>query len=136
MAESLELTWDSSLATGERSIDAQHKAFIEIVNELARAIESKRGALAVDRILTLMRRYAAWHFEREECCMERLRCPFAEANKKAHCYFVATFEKFQQEYRASGGSQDLALRLYQELTDWLLHHIRRVDGEIRRSLVV
>ncbi len=62
--------------------------------------------------------------------MDRLRCPAAEINKKAHGYFIRTFEQFQEEYKVSGGSEDIALRMYQELTEWLVKHIKKVDGQL------
>ena len=128
MAQSLKIEWDDSLSTGVRAIDVQHKYLIDIINELAEAIEEGHGARSVRKILNLLRHYAEWHFGREEQCMERHQCPAAAKNKKAHAYFMETFDGFQQEYRASGGSDEIARRMYAELTDWLVSHIKKVDG--------
>lgn len=130
MAESLKIAWDSSLTTGVRAIDVQHRYLIDIINELAEAIESGQGAGAVRRILNLMKYYAEWHFGREELCMERFRCPLASANKSAHAYFLETVTAFEVEYRQSGGSEEIARRMYQTLTDWLVKHIKGVDGTL------
>lgn len=130
MAESLKLAWDTSLSTGERSVDVQHKYLIDIINELADAIERQQGAVAVKKILNLLKYYAEWHFGREEMCMERHHCPAAAVNKQAHGWFMATFEGFQDEYRTSGGSQELALRMYGELTTWLVAHIKKIDTQL------
>ena len=130
MSESLKIAWDESLSTGVRAIDVQHKYLIDIINELAEAIEQGQGAKAVKTILNLLRYYAEWHFEREELCMERYQCPAAEENKKAHGFFVETFESFQTEYKHSGGSEAIARRMYSELTDWLVNHIKGVDGQL------
>ena len=130
MGAGLEIAWDESLSTGHRAIDVQHKYLIDIINELAVAIEKGEGAMAVKTILNLLRFYTEWHFEREELCMERYNCPVAETNKRAHGHFLETFSRFESEYRQSGGSEDIAMGMYQELTDWLVRHIKGVDGNL------
>ncbi len=130
MNESLKIVWDGSLCTGVRAIDVQHKYLIDIINELAEAIEQGQGTNAVKKILNLLRYYAEWHFEREELCMDHYQCPGAEKNKNAHAYFIKTFQAFQAEYRQSGGSEEIARRMYSELTGWLVNHIKGIDGQM------
>jgi hemerythrin len=129
--QSLKIGWDDALSSGVRSVDVQHRYFIDIVNELAEAIESGQAAIKVRRILNLMAYYADWHFEREELCMDRYQCPAAEANKQAHKNFLNAFESFEANYRQSGGSEEIALRMYQVLTDWLVKHILGTDGKLK-----
>lgn len=130
MGESLKIQYDDSLSTGSRLIDVQHKYLIDIINELAEAIEKGTAASAIAEILNLLRFYTEWHFEREELCMERYRCPVAAANKSAHATFITTFEGFRAEYREGGGSEEIARRMYATLTTWLVSHIQKVDGQI------
>ena len=130
MSASLQIAWDESLSTGHRAIDVQHKYLIDIINELAVAIEKGEAASAVKTILNLLRFYTEWHFEREELCMDRHKCPAAETNKRAHGQFLETFSRFEAEYRQSGGSEDIAMRMYRELTTWLVRHIKGVDGQL------
>jgi hemerythrin len=130
MTTSLKLSWSDALSTGNRAIDVQHKYLIDIINELAELIESGQSPKKIKTILNLLQYYTEWHFHREELCMERYRCPVADFNKTAHQQFIDTFLWFQKEYAASGGDQELALRMYKQLTDWLVNHIQRVDGQI------
>lgn len=130
MAQALKISWDESLATGVRAIDVQHKFLVDVINELAEAIEGGQAASTVRKILNLLKYYAEWHFGREELCMERYRCPVAEVNKLAHARFMETFGGFQEEYRSAGGSEEIALRMYTELTSWLVHHIQGVDRQV------
>ncbi|HHL73108.1 MAG TPA: bacteriohemerythrin [Bacteroidetes bacterium] len=124
---SLKIEWDESLMTGNRIIDLQHKYLIDIINELAEAIEAGTAGSVISKIINLLKYYTLWHFEREEQCMERYKCPMAEQNKSAHGKFIETFESFQEEYRQSGGTEDIAMRMYTELTDWLVKHIKKID---------
>ena len=89
----------------------------------------------ISRVLGFLKYYSSWHFEREEECMERHRCAAAEVNKKAHCQFVMTFIALEEEFRASGGSPELALRMHRELTSWMVRHIRGVDLELREVAI-
>lgn len=129
MSESLKIAWNDSLATGVRLIDVQHKYLIDIINELAEAIETGQTGSSVRKILNLLKYYTEWHFGREELCMEKYHCPAAAANKAAHGVFMETFEGFQNDYRASGDSEDIARRMYDELTLWLVNHIQKIDTQ-------
>ncbi|MCB0263413.1 MAG: hemerythrin family protein [Calditrichaeota bacterium] len=127
MSGSLRIAWDDSLSSGNRAVDIQHKYLIDIINELADVIEQKKGRQAVKKVINLLKYYTVWHFEREEKCMEKFNCPTAKANKGAHAKFIETFLQFESDYR-NGASDDLAMRMYKELTDWLVSHIKKIDG--------
>ena len=131
MGESLKIEWTDALSTGNRAIDVQHKYLVDIINELAEAIETGQAAQSVKRILHVLQYYTEWHFEREELCMERTKCPMAEKNKCAHKEFIETFVKFRDEYTQSGGSEDIALRMYKTLTEWLVKHIQGIDSSLK-----
>ena len=127
---SMKLTWSEALASGDRAPDVQHKYLIEIINELAEAIETGQAAQSLRKILNLLQYYTEWHFGREEMCMDRRNCPMAGANKAAHQCFLKIFQDFAAEYKQSGGSDDIARRMYATLTDWLVNHIQAVDASM------
>ncbi len=130
MSGSLRIKWDKSIETGNRAVDVQHKYLIDIINELADGIEQGMTAKTFQKILNLLKYYTLWHFGREEQCMEQYECPAAEANKSAHAVFIETFERFQQEYRQGGGADEIARRMYKVLTEWLVNHIQKIDGQL------
>ncbi|MFN8401733.1 MAG: hemerythrin family protein [Anaerolineales bacterium] len=124
------LQWDDALSTGNETIDEQHKYLIETMNNLGDAVIQGHGIDAIARILGRLRFYAGWHFGREEECFETYHCPAAEKNKKAHAVFVEKFDKYQDKFRESGGSIELALKVHEEIADWIVNHIMIVDGEL------
>lgn len=130
MAVARKLVWDDSFKSGVAAIDAQHKYLFEVINDLGEALANGLGSASVSRALSLVKYYAEWHFGREELCMERFRCPAAAANKAAHGRFLETFRGLEQEYRQRGDSAEIALRMHQELSDWLVHHIQKIDGQL------
>ncbi len=127
---SLKVEWSDAIATGHLATDIQHKMLIDIINELAEAIETNQTDLKMRRILNLLQYYTEWHFEREELCMERVKCPMGERNKAAHCVFMEKLKQFRADYKIKP-SHEFARKLYQELVDWLVHHIQGVDANLK-----
>jgi hemerythrin len=130
MSESLKIQWTDALKTGHKAIDNQHKYLIDIINDLAEAIETNQAASRLRKIIHLLQYYTEWHFCNEERCMEKVQCPVAGHNKEAHKHFLETFARFRTEFQESGGSMDIAQRMYKELTNWLVQHIQGIDTKM------
>jgi len=130
MPHAPKIQWSDALSTGNRAIDVQHKYLIDIINDLAELIESGQSAKKIGAILNLLQYYTEWHFHREELCMDRYQCPIAPLNRSAHQQFIETFLAFRKDFSQNPAEPGLAERMYRTLTDWLVNHIQRVDGEI------
>jgi hemerythrin len=63
--------------------------------------------------------------------MRRYSCPVAAQNIAAHRQFVVTFGQIEKEYRASGASSSITIRVQRELADWLARHIKGTDTSLR-----
>lgn len=124
------LQWDDALTTGDETIDEQHRYLVETLNSLGEAINEGHGIEAIARILGRLRFYAGWHFGREEECFETYHCPAAEKNKKAHAVFINKFDAYHEDFRTEGGSTKMALKIHEEIADWIVNHILMVDGEL------
>jgi hemerythrin len=124
------LIWNDTLTTGDKELDAQHKYLFDIFNDLGRAIERGLGAKVVTMVLDVLKYYAEWHFNKEENCMERYRCPIAGKNKKAHSAFIKKFNEYQKEYETTDASNELAIKIHEYLSEWIMGHILVVDGEL------
>ncbi|MEY2820101.1 MAG: bacteriohemerythrin [Chloroflexota bacterium] len=124
------LQWDDALSTGDETLDNQHKYLVETLNNLGEAINKGHSADALARILGRLRFYAGWHFGREEECFETYHCPAAEKNKKAHMVFIEKFDKYHENFREAGDSKEMALKIHEEISDWIINHIMKVDGEL------
>jgi len=124
------LAWDEALTTGDMEIDNQHKFLIDTFNDLGDAIQHGSGMGSISKILGVLRHYADWHFAKEEDCMESYHCPAAQVNKIAHEVFIEKTSRYQKEYELSGSSNELALHIHTELSDWIVNHILAVDGQL------
>jgi hemerythrin len=125
-----QLSWVEELTTGNESLDNQHKYLVETLNRLGSAITNGSGKENILKILDTLSFYAGWHFGKEEECMDKYHCPAAEMNKKAHAAFIEKFDKYLKEYMDSGGSDELALKIHESISDWIVNHILSIDGQL------
>lgn len=123
-------TWSKALETGVPSIDNQHRELIYAFNDLSEAIESGTGATAIKKLLTFLKYYAEWHFDSEEKCAARHQCPIAATNQAAHKKFLQILTDLQIEYRHSADGDTVARKAHQELSQWLMGHILKIDTQI------
>jgi hemerythrin len=131
MSNTMKVAWSEAIATGNKAIDNQHKYLIDIINDLAEAIETGATAQSMKKIVNLLQYYTEWHFCREEDCMNKLNCPVAARNKEAHGQFIEVFLGFRRELEGGGDSAGIATRMYKTLVSWLVQHIQGIDAELR-----
>ena len=122
--------WSDSLSTGVPMIDTQHKELIAATNEIGEAIERGNGTTAIKKLLSFLKFYAEWHFGNEETCAAKHQCPIAGTNQAAHRKFIDTFGKLHDQYRQSDASEEVARKIYDELSEWLVSHILTIDTQI------
>lgn len=130
MYEPKNLYWDDSLKTGDENLDFQHKYLFETFNKLGAAIQSQQGKDVINNIVSRLKFYAEWHFGKEEDCMARHSCPIAGTNKTAHQTFLDMFNGYYQEYQATGGSNELAVKIHESLSEWFLNHVKGIDTKL------
>jgi hemerythrin len=81
-------------------------------------------------LLDFLQFYSAWHFEREEQCMEEYQCPVAEMNKVAHAEFIEMFERFYEEWWADSMDMELVQQTFRGVGIWIQNHIQRTDTQL------
>lgn len=128
------LQWDRKLATGVEQLDAQHRELIRQINNLTEAMTSGRGRDELGRMFDFLKKYTTDHFSEEEAVMDRVRCPVAEANRKAHAYFVRRLQELRSRFDAQGPQPTLALDIHRELGEWLVKHIGAIDTQLVKSV--
>jgi hemerythrin len=126
--------WNESLSTGVRMIDTQHKELIVAINDLAEAIENGQGGVAIKKLLVFLKYYAEWHFDHEQQCAAKHQCPMAAVNEQAHAKFIDMVNTFHIQYRESDANEDIAKQIHQQLADWLVSHILRIDTQIGQCI--
>ncbi|MBI4630676.1 MAG: CZB domain-containing protein [Chloroflexi bacterium] len=106
----------------------------EIVDLLERleieAMKEGKGRQQIEPLLDYLVNYTREHFGYEEDCMEKHHCPVAAANTVKHGEFVKKLENLQSRYAREGASSALAMQVRQDLGDWFINHIRKMDTRL------
>jgi hemerythrin len=90
------LTWDKKYEIGLEDIDAQHKRWLELLNEF---YDKLSGDEIKERLFALLKDasdYTEYHFDYEEKLMKRLLYPGLEKQHEMHGAIKATLESFRQ----------------------------------------
>ncbi|MBI5149798.1 MAG: hemerythrin family protein [Candidatus Omnitrophica bacterium] len=125
------LTWNDAFATGVADIDEQHKRLFEVINDFGAAIERGEGDLKLEKTMKFLGHYIKIHFNFEEICMAKHRCPIASQNKKAHTSFMEMYKKYEGRLGYEGCSEGLLRELHKMCEDWLVNHICRIDTHLK-----
>ncbi len=118
-------------------IDLQHLWLIHLVVELDLASRSRNmGSSAREKIFQRVVQgavqYAQEHFSTEERIMQKFAFPGVQAHIKQHDAFREFVARRAQQYRQ--GDSQAAIKLVQDLRDWLLSHIAIEDHKIHLHL--
>lgn len=122
-----------TMATGVPSVDAQHQELFRRVGQLQEAMRQGRGRDEVGKLLEFLGEYIVEHFTNEEQCMERLNCPMAAVNRRAHRELLAKFYEFRTAFQKGELGLTALLQLYEVLNDWLVRHVQGVDMHLRTA---
>ena len=131
------LEWKSDYETGVLSIDEQHRVLFDYINRLGRLLEKEKIDRAeAHNLLTFLETYAKRHFNGEENCMARFRCPAYERNKEDHALFLNMFEFYKSQDKTKPTSKAMLERLHQTMVWWINQHILKVDVQLKDSVGV
>ena len=130
----VKIEWNDGLATGIEIVDDQHKMLLEKLNDISEAIENQQGVDVIIRTLDFMMDYTDFHFGAEEEHMMKNQYPRIEYHKKMHNEFVDTLITMVNEFREDGATDRLAESVNIYLFNWLVTHIKGVDGAYGKYL--
>src|SRR6185312_9161855 len=125
------IVWDEKLKTGSDEIDKQHQGLIDQINQLELMLTetnpTKEECEFLIHLVTFLEAYTKEHFQFEEDCMERHRCPAHAKNKLAHAEFMKFFEQFRESYHHQGFRPEIVRTLHEAMSMWIKGHILQVD---------
>lgn len=126
--------WSDDLSVGEETIDSQHKALIQRLNDVAAAIEQQQGEREISRTLGFLSEYVQFHFSEEEQQMEEADYPGLETQKQNHAEFIATLKNLEDDFYEEGATRPLAESINTFLFNWLTRHIQGLDRQFSEFL--
>ena len=125
------VVWNDRLSVGIPEIDRQHKQLIDQLNALVDAMHSNRGKEEIKTIVKFLDIYVAEHFRFEEGCMHKYKCPVAAQNSTAHVQFMNSLKEIKDELDNKGASLPLAIKVNEQLLDWFVNHIKKIDYQLK-----
>ena len=117
------IEWTDEMSVGLAELDDDHKLLIEAVNQLDANANDATRKDAVRQCLMRLRRYAEYHFAREENVMAACAFPAIEVQKSEHRDFVKIVREACQRFDAKPAAS--AEIIGQELLDFLGGWLRR-----------
>ena len=90
--------WNEKFSTGSSELDLQHRTLINNINHLEQMLTTtnltREECEFLIHLVDFLETYADTHFNFEEQCMERYRCPAHQKNKQAHNQFRGFVQHF------------------------------------------
>lgn len=125
------IIWSDALKIGIPVIDQQHKQLIDQLNILIDAMHANRGKEEIQQIIKFLDMYVHQHFSFEEGCMSRYKCSIGCNNAEAHARFNRVLSEIKTELITKGCSLSLAIKVNEQLLDWFVNHIQKIDRELK-----
>ncbi len=127
--------WNDKYSVGVKSIDEQHKVWIERLNSLSSAIESNQEARLISRTLDFMMDYVEFHFAAEESLMAAKNYPDLARHKGEHQQFRNTLmDLFMLEAEKEDSIGKIADSINNFQISWLKNHIQQTDRQFAEFL--
>jgi hemerythrin len=121
--------WTKHLAIDDSVIDAQHQELFIRIKNLIMSIGSGKTEEEIEEMIKFLESYVISHFQVEEMYMEQYNYPDYPLHKEQHTLFLKHVEQLRQIYRTRGGDLYLALKIQQDIVEWLTAHIGHADKE-------
>lgn len=118
------IEWSNDFSVGIQEIDEQHKILVNILNELTKAIEERRGTEVRNEIMDRLVEYTRIHFTVEESLMRILGYPQYEKHKHEH---EKLLDQTNDLYSKMNNSAVSTYELLFFLRSWLINHIMGSD---------
>jgi hemerythrin len=123
------MTWNNELAIGVPSMDAQHVALVETLNELHNALMNGDARNLGGSILRSLLAYTKSHLSPEETVLAAERHPELARHQLMDRDLTLKVEGIVARY--DKGELILNLQLLHLLNDWLTNHIQKIDRSSR-----
>ena len=122
------IEWKTHYNTGIKEIDEQHQRFVEIINKLFEAKESKEEErAAIKQALIDIVNYTKFHFESEEKHMNQNDYDKLHEHKAQHNILKKQLTAILEDLK--NGKIEIGYKLRTILQNWLIRHILDHDIE-------
>lgn len=128
----MSLTLSPELLTGIAAVDEQHRAMVDLHNEISAGLTGDRPAYFVIEALARLYQYSRQHFESEEKLMQRYGFEGLEEHRREHAELLDRLRQVVLQYR----SQPTAVpgKIQEFVRVWVVKHIEDADMQFAAPL--
>jgi hemerythrin-like metal-binding protein len=119
------IAWDDSLGLHIDMIDEEHKALINIMNNLYEQNKAGESKETIKATLSELSAFATLHFSDEEDYMASIKFPDLEVHRAIHQRLLQKINDFSREYCYD--SEKIPDDFFTFLKIWINSHIKGVD---------
>jgi hemerythrin len=126
--------WREEWATGNITIDNEHKQLFKAIDELLTACGSGKGKDQVTKTMAFLKDYTAKHFAHEEQLQQSSKYPDYINHKKIHDGFQKYVAELGAKLDKEGPTIAIVGAVNMNIGDWLIKHITREDIKIAKHI--
>ena len=119
------MPWGTNLMIGIKRVDDQHKILVRMINDLHKAMKTRQGKPALEKIMAELVDYTVMHFGMEEKIFAQYGYEEETQHKAIHKKLVGQVLDYQK--RLVAGDPTVSINLMTFLKDWLTGHIKGID---------
>ena len=119
------ITWEDKLITGHAGMDHGHEGLVDLINQLADAMENNKPKEFCSNLLEQFVEHTRTHFVAEEQLMDRLRYPKLAEHKALHAMLIKDVLTFKAVYDAGASTEFMTLLVI--LDTWMNRDIMGAD---------
>jgi hemerythrin len=130
------LVWTDELSVGIPEVDAEHKHFIMLINELNAAIISRMGIEEIKRCMRAILDDAVAHFAHEERLFKEWDYPDAVQHAQKHAEAIEYFQSITDGFKHDGTDYewiDAGLKVKQALISHVLAEDMKYRDYLRKN---
>ena len=125
----IRIAWQSWFEVGHARIDAEHKAFFDIIKAIDDDVHRDASTMRILRSLNELALYTAFHFASEENLMEDAAYPALRSHRDLHQAILAEMNDFIRDIRLG---IDRVGELVSFLFNWFCSHTVTEDTKFSK----
>jgi len=119
--------WSDEMSVGVRAFDRDHRGLVELLNEIAYAIDAEASPAAVAELITRLADETTAHFAREEGFLRGTGFPGLDRHAAEHRRLLGEIRATATQVAAGDVAEDEELHRF--LHNWLIDHVVAFDKE-------
>ena len=121
------ISWNDSCKIGIPSVDADHKAIADLVNDFMFRVGKGAPLQELHDTLSALIAETDAHFHREETLLDKHDYPMLAIHASDHERLILQMRHFQEPYERGTATPEVNDETVQFLYHWLLDHIQHED---------